>query len=70
MEPLHIFAALSCSALLLIIILKLTVYKKKKLPKPSEVQKNVAYDERYPNRAKILNKEYNLEEDKPDDETP
>jgi hypothetical protein len=48
----------------------MTVFKKKRLPKPSEVQKKVAYDERYPNRAKILNKEYNLEDDMPDEEKP
>lgn len=69
MESMQAFAALASVTFLVIVVLKMK-YKKKKLPKPSEVQKKVAYDERYPNRAKILNKEYNLEEDTPDEENP
>lgn len=68
MGSIQMVAALLVAAVLLIFIVKFMFGKKKKLPKPSEVQKKVAYDERYPKRGKILQKEYNLEEEKPDEE--
>lgn len=67
MNSVYIFAGICGLFLILFICYKLTFGKKKQFAKPGDVQKKVKYDERYPNRAKILNKEYNLEDDKPND---